>query len=379
MVHLNNIWFVIIAIFWVGFFVLEGFDFGVGMLHSFVGRTDVERRIAVNSIGPIWDGNEVWLVVGGAAIFAAFPSWYATMFSTFYLALLIVLVALIVRGVSFEYHRKIDSPRWRSTWRWSLTLGSLLVPFLLGTAFGDLLHGLPIDSAHNYTGTFVGLLVPFGLYTGLTVTVLSLFLGAAYLCLKTDGALHDRVARLSGRLGWVAAVVTFGWLTWIHVGLGVGFLPNPFQVLALAAVIGAAMLAEAHSEGWAFAAGSTAMAGVLGSIFFELFPRVMVSSTNSAYNLTVSNSASPSYTLKVMTVVAVVSFPVVLAYQGWSLYVFRKRLRTPVPGEMVAGPGGTGSGPGDAGPTPVEPTTPTDRATVGTTGGGSGSEGEPSA
>ena len=205
MVYLNNIWFVIIAIFWVGFFILEGFDFGVGMLHSFVGKDDVERRIVVNSIGPIWDGNEMWLVVAVAATFAAFPSWYATMFSTLYLVIVIVLLALIGRGVSFEFTRKIDNPRWRSTWRWSLTLGSALIPFLLGTALGDLLHGLPIDSSHNYTGSFWGLLVPYGLYTGLTVTVLCLFVGAAYLTLKTDGALHDRVrssvgpARLAGR------------------------------------------------------------------------------------------------------------------------------------------------------------------------------------
>jgi cytochrome d ubiquinol oxidase subunit II len=324
----------------VGFFVLEGFDFGVGMLHSFVGRNDAERRVAVNSIGPIWDGNEMWLVIAGAATFAAFPSWYATMFSTFYLALLIVLVALIVRGVSFEYNRKIDNPRWRSTWRWSLTIGSLLVPLLLGTALGDLLHGLPVDSAHNYTGTFFGLLAPFGLYTGVTLTVLCLFLGAAYLSLKTDGALHQRVATLSGRLGWLAVVVTFGWLTWLHVGLGVGFFPNPLQVLAFAAVVGAAMFAESHSEGWAFAAAATAIGSVVGSIFFELFPRVMVSSTNTAYNLTVSNSASPSYTLRVMTVVAVVFFPLVLAYQGWSLYVFRKRLTTPPPEATGDGNGG---------------------------------------
>jgi cytochrome bd ubiquinol oxidase subunit II len=325
-VHLNNIWFVVIAIFWVGFFVLEGFDFGVGMLHSFVGKNDAERRVVVNSIGPIWDGNEMWLVVAGAATFAAFPSWYATMFSTFYLPLLIVLVALIVRGVSFEFNRKIDNQRWRSMWRWALTIGSLLVPLLLGTALGDLLHGLPIDSAHNYTGDFVRLLVPFGLYTGVTLTVLSLFLGAVYLSLKTTDELHERVVKLSSRLGWLAAAVTFGWLTWIHVGLGAGFLPNPFQVFALAAVIGAAMFAESHSEGWAFAAAATAIGSVVGSLFFELFPRVMVSSTSTAYNLTVGNSASPSYTLKVMTVVAIVFFPLVLAYQGWSLYVFRKRI-----------------------------------------------------
>jgi cytochrome d ubiquinol oxidase subunit II len=336
MVHLNNIWYVIIAIFWVGFFVLEGFDFGVGMLHSFVGHDDVERRIAVNSIGPTWDGNEVWLIVAGAAIFAAFPSWYATMFSTFYLALLVVLLALIVRGVSFEFHRKIDNPRWRSAWRWSLTLGSLFIPLLLGTALGDLLHGLPINSSHNYTGSFFGLLVPYGLYTGVTLTVLCLFLGAAYLTLKTEGALHDRVARLSGRLGWLASVITFGWLTWSHVGLSTGFVPNPIDALALVAVVGAAWLAESGSEGWAFAAAATTIGSVVGSIFFELFPRVMVSSTNSAYNLTVANSASPSYTLKVMTVVAVIFFPVVLLYQGWSLWVFRKRIRTPMTAEAAA-------------------------------------------
>jgi len=166
-------------------------------------------------IGPIWDGNEVWLVVAGAAIFAVFPSWYATMFSTFYLPLLIVLVALIGRGVSFEFRRKIGNARWQSLWKWSLTLGSLLVPLLLGTAFGDMLHGLPLDSAHNYTGNFVELLQPFGLYTGLTLTVLCLFLGATYLALKTEGALRERVSRLSGRLGWLAALITFGWLTWI--------------------------------------------------------------------------------------------------------------------------------------------------------------------
>ena len=261
------------------------------------------------------------------------------MFSTFYLALVVVLVALIVRGVSFEFNRKIDNPRWRSTWRWSLTIGSLLIPLLLGTALGDLLHGLPIDSSHNYTGTFFGLLVPFGLYTGVTLTVLCLFLGAAYLTLKTEGALHDRVATLSGRLGWLAVVITFGWLTWMHVGLSVGFVPNPIEALALVAVVGRAPgWPSRGSEGWAFTAAAVAIGSVVGSIFFELFPRVMVSTTNAAYNLTVANSASPSYTLKVMTVVAVVFFPVVLAYQGWSLYVFRKRLTTPPPGPTADGP-----------------------------------------
>ena len=326
---LDNIWFVIVAFFWVGFFILEGFDFGVGMLHSFVGSDDVESRIAVNSIGPIWDGNEVWLVVAGAAIFAAFPSWYATMFSTFYLALVVVLVALILRGMSFEFRHRIEDPRWQSAWRWSLTIGSALIPLLLGTALGDLLYGLPIDQDHNYTGSFFGLLVPFGLFTGITLTVLCLLVGAAYLTLKTVGELHDRVARLSGRLGWLAAVVVFGWLTWSHLGLSVGFVPNPFDALALVAVVAAAWLAESGAEGWAFTSAAVAIGSVVGSLFVDLFPRVMVSSTNSAYDLTVANSVSPAYPLKVMTVVAVVFLPVVLAYQAWSLWIFRKRLGSP--------------------------------------------------
>jgi cytochrome bd ubiquinol oxidase subunit II len=353
MLYLHNIWYVIIVVFFVGFFILEGFDFGVGMLHSFVGRDDTERRVIVNSIGPIWDGNEVWLIVAGAAIFAAFPAWYATMFSTFYLPLVIVLVALIMRGVSFEYTRKIDNRHWRSTWRWGLTAGSALVPFLLGVALGDMLHGLPIDQAGNYTGNFVGLLVPFGLFTGLTLTVLALFVGATYLTLKTVGDLHDRVTRLSGRLGWVAAAVTFGWLTWSHVGINKGFVPSPIDALALVAVVAGAWLAESGSEGWAFASAAIAIGSVVGSIFYDLFPRVMISSTDSAYSLTVANTASPSYTLKVMTVVAAILLPLVLAYQAWSLWTFRKRLGAP---RVTNAAADSPSPPEHPGRTSVEPT-----------------------
>ena len=337
--HLNNLWFFIIAVFWVGFFVLEGFDFGVGMLHSFVSRSDVERRITVNSIGPHWDGNEVWLIVAGAAMFAAFPAWYATTFSTFYLVMLVVLVALMVRGVSFEYNRKIANPRWRTLWRWSLTVGSLLVPFLLGTAFGDMLHGLPIDKSGNYTGSFVQLLQPFALYTGLTITVIALLLGASFLSLKTTGDLNERVTRLAGRLGWLAAAVTIGFVIWSHATLGGGFVPNPLDALAVLAVIAAAWAAEAGYQGWTFAAASLGMASVMGSLFFDLQPRVFVSTTNAAYNLTISNSASGSYSLQVMTVVAAIFFPLVLAYQGWTFHVFKARLQSP-PGSSHLGPEG---------------------------------------
>jgi cytochrome d ubiquinol oxidase subunit II len=356
--QLYDIWFVIVAVFWVGFFILEGFDFGVGMLHSFIGHTDLERRVAVNTIGPIWDGNEVWLIVAGAAIFAAFPAWYATMFSTFYLVMLIVLVALIGRGLSFEFRGKTENPTWRAVWQWSLTVGSALVPLLLGTGLGDLLFGLPIDENGNYTGSFLQLLVPFGLYTGVTLTILCLFLGATYLALKTTGDLRDRAARLSGRIGWIAALAVFVWVVWSHLGLHEGFLPQPIDILALLAIIGAAWLAESRSEGAAFSAGAVALAGVVGSIFWDLFPRVMVSSTDAQNSLTVAGSASPNYTLKVMTVVAIVFMPIVLSYQAWSLWTFRKRLGAPPqptpppedPPLMNLPPDPAASGPSDPGP-----------------------------
>ena len=327
--NLGDLWFVIAAIFWVGFFVLEGFDFGVGMLHSFIGRNDLERRVLVNTIGPVWDGNEVWLIVAGAILFAAFPGWYATMFSALYLALVVLLAALMARGVSFEYQRKFDDPRWRSSWRWALTVGSALIPLLLGVGLGDLLHGLPINSSHEFTGNFFDLLTPFGLWSGLTMVVLSLLMGATYLMLKTTGELHDRAQKASAVIGAVAVLVTFGFMTWIHVGLSTGFVPKPIEALGLMAVIAAAWAAQAKAEGWAFTAAAIGMAGTVGALFSELYPRLMISSTNTAYNLTVANTASPSYSLKVMTVVAAIFFPIVLVYQAWGYHIFKKRLSVP--------------------------------------------------
>ena len=337
---LGDLWFIVDVLFWAGFFVLEGFDFGVGMLHSFLGRTDTERRVIVNTIGPVWDGNEVWLIVAGAVIFAAFPSWYATMFSTLYLALVVLLVALMVRGLAFEYQRKFDDPRWRSTWRWGLTIGSALIPLLVGVALGDLLHGLPINKAHQFTGSFWTLLTPFGLWTGVTLLVLSLLMGATYLTLKTTGELRKRAQRAAVAIGALAVVVTFGFMTWLHVGLSTGFVPKPIEALALMAVIAAAWLASTKADGWAFTAAAVGIAGTVGSIFQELFPRVMISTTNAAYSLTVNNTASPPYTLKVMTVVAVIFFPCVLVYQAWGYHIFRKRLSVPRVGgdEMTVAP-----------------------------------------
>ena len=326
---LGDFWFIVAALLWVVFFILEGFDFGVGMLHSFLGRSDLERRVLINTIGPVWDGNEVWLIVAGAVLFAAFPGWYATMFSALYLAIVLLLIALMARGVTFEYQRKFDDPRWRTFWRWGMTIGSALIPFLLGVALGDLLHGLPVNSQHEYTGSFWDLLTPFGLWTGLTLTVLSLMMGATYLTLKTTGELHTRAQRAATGIGAVAVVVAFGFFTWVHVGLSTGFVPEPLEALALMAVIAAAWLAHARADGWAFLAAAVGIGGTVGSLFTELFPRVMISSTNTAYNLTVGNTASPSYTLKVMTVVSVVLLPVVVIYQAWSYHTFRARLSTP--------------------------------------------------
>ena len=333
--HLHTLWFLILAILWVGFFVLEGFDFGVGALHMIVGKTETGRRVALNTIGPFWDGNEVWLVVAGAGTFAAFPAWYATMFSALYLALLVVLAALIARGVAFEFRGKSEDPRWRSTWTWGTTLGSLLIPLLIGVGLGDLLVGLPIDSAHDYTGNFFDLLTPYGLWTGLTLLGLCLLHGATFLMLKTTDDVRARTRAISRPLGWIAVALVVGFVIWTRVVVGHTQVPGPVEVLALIAVTFAARLARSdHHEGWAFAASATAIAATVGSIFIGLYPNVMVSSTSSAFNLTVNNAASGHYALAVMTIVAVICLPVVLIYQGWSFHVFRARVQAPPePGE----------------------------------------------
>jgi cytochrome d ubiquinol oxidase subunit II len=337
--QLHTVWFVIIVIFWVGFFVLEGFDFGVGVLHTIVGKTDTERRVALNTIGPFWDGNEVWLVVAGAATFAAFPGWYGTMFSALYLALLVVLASLMARGVAFEYKGKSGNARWQSTWKWCTTIGSLLIPLLIGVGLGDLLNGLPINQNHDFTGNFFDLLTPYGLWTGLTLLGLCLLHGATFLKLKTTDAVRERARGVARPLGLAAIVLVIGHVIWTRSVTTGADVPDPVQILSVIAVIFAARLAisEEH-DGWAFSASAIAVAATVGSIFINLYPNVMISSTNAAYNLTVSNSASGSYALKVMTIVAVIFFPIVLLYQGWSFHVFRARVTSPPAPDAVEAP-----------------------------------------
>jgi cytochrome bd ubiquinol oxidase subunit II len=324
------VWFTIVAVFWTGFFVLEGFDFGVGALHRFVGSNDLERRVAINAIGPVWDGNEVWLIVAGASMFAAFPAWYATWFSALYLALVLVLVALIIRGVSFEFRGKSESSRWRGTWSTTLTVGSVLAPLLIGVGLGDLLAGLPIDAQGTFTGSFLDLLTPFGLVFGATVLVLCLVHGATFLTLRTEGAVRDSAHRLARVLRWPAALLAIAAAAWTFALSGQSLLSDALLVLAIAGALALWWYVGRH-EVAAFAATAVTVGATIASVFAGLYPRVLVSSTDPAATLTVTGAASGSYALTVMTWVAAVLFPVVLVYQGWTYRVFRARVTaTPV-------------------------------------------------
>ncbi len=320
-------WYIVIAVLWTGFFILEGFDFGVGMLHSAVGGDEADRRAAINTIGPLWDGNEVWLIVAGAGMFAAFPGWYATMFSAYNLALVLLLASLIVRGLAFEYRGKRDAARWRRTWDVLLTVGSVLAPLLIGVALAGLLHGLPINSAQNFTGSFWVLLQPYALWTGITLVLLCLLNGATFLCLKTTDDMRERSWQVARRVAPFTGAFVLGFIIWTHVTAGRAFWLNVIELLAILAVLAAVWLVYEHREGFAFAATAVTIASCIISIFADLYPNVMVSSTNPAYNLTVHNTASGGYSLKVMTVVVIIFLPVVLAYQTWTYYVFRRRVR----------------------------------------------------
>src|SRR5262245_61158750 len=329
-------WFIVVAVFWTGFMVLEGFDFGVGALHRLVGRTDTEQRVAINAIGPFWDGNEVWLIVAGASTFAAFPAWYASMFSALYLALLIVLAALITRAVTFEYRSRSTTPRAKQAWSWVLTIASVALPVLIGIALGDLLKGLPINSSGDYTGSFWNLLTPYGIWVGITFLVLSLTHGATFLDLKTTGDVRQRAHRAAHVLTLVAIVAIVVFLIWTMVIAERGILPPFIGLIALLSMIAAAWAVNDGQTGGAFAATTISMAAAVGTIFVELYPNVMVSSTKSAYNLTVTNSSSSSYTLGVMTIVAVLLVPLVIAYQCWNFYVFRARVKAPTTEPVAA-------------------------------------------
>lgn len=328
--ELSELWFLLIAIVFIGFFFLEGFDFGVGMATRFLARNQNERTVMVNTIGPFWDANEVWLLTGGGAIFAAFPHWYATMFSGYYLPLLAVLLCLIGRGVSFEFRRKVDHPRWTNTWDWVIFLGSLLPPFLLGVLFTSMLRGMPIQEDMNMNASFTDFINIYSLWGGSTVTLLCFLHGLNFLALKTVGEIRERAAALAKKvvLPVLGALVILVVLSW--------GMTDIFKVRLVTEVVLVVFIVLAYClsyffitqkrEGLAFTMSGLGLALTVLAIFAGLFPRVMISSINKAFDLTVYNASSGAYSLKIMTIVALTILPFVLGYTIWSYYVFRKRV-----------------------------------------------------
>lgn len=333
---LNTVWFVLIAVLYMGFFVLEGFDFGVGTLLFHLSRdkdpeiVDRKRRLLINTIGPHWDGNEVWLLTAGGATFAAFPMWYATMFSGFYLALFLLLLALIVRGVAIEFRSKDRFPRWRTFWDWGIFLGSAIPPVLLGVAFANILRGVPIDANGQYVGGFFNLLNPYALLGGITTLVVFIFYGAIFINLKTSGEVSNKAHTVTQKFWLIALVliIALGIYTYVETDAlaRLGINPGIIPLSSMACLLAAGYLARKNRMGWAFGLTATSIVLALATMFLILYPNVMVSSLDPAYSLTIENAASTPYTLTVMTIVALIFTPIVLFYQGWSYWVFRKRL-----------------------------------------------------
>lgn len=327
---LNTLWFVLVAVLFVGFFFLEGFDFGVGILLPFLGKDDISRRVIINTIGPHWDGNEVWLLTAGGAIFAAFPNWYATMFSGFYLALFLLVASLVIRAVAFEYRSKVEDPRWRNMWDWGIFVGSFVSALLWGVALANLIRGVPIDETMTYTGTFFTLLNPYALVGGLATLSLFTLHGAIFLTLKTTDDILESARAIAKKLWPVTAIVLFVFVAYSYVETdmfaALGINPGSIPIIAMLAILSVGTFLKAQKEGWAFIMTGITIAFSTIIVFTGLFPRVMVSSTNPEWSLTIYNASSSDYTLGVMSIVAAVFVPLVLLYQGWSYWVFKKRV-----------------------------------------------------
>ncbi len=330
---LEKLWFALIGVLWLGYFFLEGFDFGVGILVPFVSRDDTDRRVAINTIGPVWDGNEVWLLTAGGATFAAFPLWYATVFSGFYLALLVVLAALIFRGMAFEMRHRRDDDAWRRWWDRALFWGSAVPALLWGVAFADFVHGVPVGANATWTGTFFDLVKPYALVGGLATLTLFALHGATYLGLKAEGDVRERASALAARLAPLTFVVVTAFLTWTYLSARSmhheGLVPPLLPILGLGALAAVTWLARERLEGWAFVATAVSIVALFTTLLLNLYPNVLVSSISPAYNITIVGSASHPYTLTVMSWVALIFTPLVLAYQSWSYWIFRRRVHRP--------------------------------------------------
>jgi cytochrome d ubiquinol oxidase subunit II len=330
---MTTFWFIALAVLWTGFLVLEGFDFGVGALHTLIGGDDTGRREVIHTIAPVWDGNEVWLIVAVAGTFAAFPGWYATGISALYPLVVLLLIALILRGVGIEFRQKRDTRRWRTGWSVALVVSSLLAPLLVGIILADFGHGLPIDSRQEFVGNFGDLLPFYSVVTGIAFMAMSLLHGAVFLCFKTGGDYHVRAARWARALAPVAIALAFAMLIWTHVQVGHGALLNFVELIALVAAVAALWLVLVGSWGWAFVATAVTLAGMVLSIFVDLYPNVLISTTSAANNLTIHNASSASYSLTVMTIIVAIFLPGVLAYQAWTYYVLRRRVTATGPGQ----------------------------------------------
>ncbi len=329
---LNTLWFILIAVLFIGFFFLEGFDYGVGILLPFLGKEDNERRVIINSIGTHWDGNEVWMITAGGAMFAAFPNWYATLFSGFYLALVVMLLALIARGVAFEYRSKQDSPQWRNRWDWVIFIGSFVPALLWGVAISNIIRGVPIDQNMNFTGNFFTLLNPYSLVGGVAAVLLFTLHGSIFLSLKLTDNLLERAQKTAIKLWLPTTALLFIYVIYGYYNTDMfsklGINPGIVPILAGLAILSVGYLLKIKREGWAFVMTGITIAFSTITIFMGLFPRVMVSSTNPDWSLTIYNASSSPYTLKVMSFVALIFIPIVLVYQAWSYWVFRKRIST---------------------------------------------------
>lgn len=322
---LGILWFAIIAFLFVGYFVLDGFDFGVGMNLPFLSKDDTDRRVLINTIGPVWDLNETWLIVAGASLFAAFPEWYATLFSGFYLPLLLILVALILRGVSFEYRHQRPGLEWKRGFDRMIVIGSAVPALLWGVAFANIVQGVPLDEGHNYTGTVFDLLNPYALLGGLTTLLLFFTHGALFLALKTEDEIRARARKLAARAGAVTIVVAAVFLAWTVLAFGT-FPAAILAALAAVALVGAFVANLRGAEGVAFGLMAVTIALAVLTLFASLFPEVMPASNNPAYSLTIENASSSPYTLQVMSWTALIFLPLILAYQGWTYWIFRKRV-----------------------------------------------------
>ncbi|ONM49627.1 cytochrome d ubiquinol oxidase subunit II [Nocardia donostiensis] len=324
--NLQEFWFVLIGVLFTGYFVLEGFDFGVGMLMPILGRgSDVRRRVLINTIGPVWDGNEVWLITAAGAMFAAFPEWYASMFSGLYFALLILLVALILRVCAIEYRGKIDDPVWRARCDLGIGIGSWVPAMAWGWVFANLVRGVPLNEDKQIVGSVLDLLSPYALLGALTTGLLFVLHGAVFVSLKTGGEVRADAHRAARLLLAPTALVVGGFGLWTQLAYGTDWTWIPLG-LAVLGLVGGAAACLAHRDGWAFTGTALTVAAASTLLFGSLFPDVLPSTIDAAFSLTVANASSTPYTLKVMSWAALLVTPVVLGYQGWTYWVFRKRI-----------------------------------------------------